>query len=146
MKMNKKIKITAFSLLGVAFLFFATLVIHIGIMVKNQKPLENATIQMARVDFSNSLDLQQAQVIEENIKNQKGVKDVFYNEKNHLLIYTFDNRINNSENIYNTSIKSAEFSSAPYFVSAEDAAKGCPVINSDSFYGQLTKVVSKIIN
>lgn len=142
----KKIKIAIYSILGIAVLFAATLLVHIVIMVKNKVPLANATIQMARANFLEPIDSSNAIRIQNDIKQQPGVKSTYFNSDTHILIYTFDNKANDAQDIYNKAIKNAGFSSERHIVSAQDAAKGCPVIDDNSFYGKLTKVVTTIVN
>jgi copper chaperone CopZ len=146
MKMNKKIKIVAFSLLGLGFLFFATLIVHIAIMVKGRPAPAYATIQMARADFKEPVDSLSAVKIQNNIKNLKGVQSTYFNVKDYIVVYTYDNKVNTAQNIYDLAIRDAGFRSSRYLVSEKDLAKGCPAMNSNSFYGKLTDVVSKIVN
>jgi len=146
MTINKKIKIAIGGIFCITFLFSAVLLIHIAIMVRNRPPLANATIQMARADFKTPLDSASAFNIQENVKSLKGVKSTYFNFKNHILIYTFDNRLNNAQNIYDHAIKISGFQSERHIVSAIEATQGCPVMNNNSFYGKLTAIVSKAIN
>lgn len=142
----KKVKIAIFSLLGVAVLFFAVLLVHIVIMVKNRPPVENATIQMARADFNEPIDATAATKIQNEIKEQPGVKSTYFNSKTNILVYTFDNRDNDAQDIYNKTIKNSGFASVRKIYSAEESKTGCPVMDNNSFYGKLTKVVTSIVN
>lgn len=146
MKLGKKWKIAIFSILGVAFLLFATLIIHIAVMVHHRGPLTFATIQMARSDFQAPVDSAQAQQIQKNILALNGVKSTYFNLKDGIVIYTFDNRINTAQQIYDKAIKTSGIPAERYTVSEMDLAKGCPVMNNNSFYGKLTAVVSKFVN
>ena len=142
----KKLKIAIYSILGIAVIFVATLLIHIVIMVKNKVPLANATIQMARADFNEPVDSMSAIKIQNDIKKQAGIKSTYFNLNSNILVYTFDNRDNDADQIYNAAIKNSGYSSQRHIVSAEDAANGCPVIDNKSFYGKLTNVVTSIVN
>ncbi|WP_107040308.1 hypothetical protein [Brumimicrobium mesophilum] len=146
MKTRKKIKMVATILLGGAFLFFATLVIHIGIMVYGKEALPLATTQIGRLDFDEQINEGQANAIENQFKNIEGVKSTYFNVGSDILIYTFDNRKNSTENIYKEFNQGSNYLSSRYTVSEEDLSKGCPAIESDSFYGKLTSMVSKIVN
>jgi len=146
MSTGKKVKIIITGICGLAFLFSAALLIHIAIMVKGRQPIANATIQMARVDFQVPLDSLEALKIQEDLKSVKGVRSTYFNFKNHILIYTFDNRLNNAQGIYDETIKNSGFPSDRHIVSAKEATQGCPVINNNSFYGKLTAMVSKVVN
>ncbi len=146
MKLNKKIKVVAFSLLGLAFLFFATLIVHIAVMVKVRPTPAYATIQMARADFREPVDSLSAIRIQNDIKSLKGVQTTYFNAKDYILVYSFDNKVNTARNIYDAAIRNSGFRSARYIVNKTDLAKGCPVMNSNSFYGKLTGVVAGIVN
>ena len=52
MTTGKKIKIAALSVLGFFILMFVILVYHIA----TARPIENATIQVSRIDFDKSFD------------------------------------------------------------------------------------------
>lgn len=144
--LKKKIKIGIISLLGIGFLLFAVLIVHIAIMVDNNEPLPMATIQMARADFQEPIDSLDAQYIKQKITLLQGVKSTYFNLKDEILIYTFDNRVNSAQNIYDKAIKTAGFSVERYTVSEEDLARGCPAMSDNSFYGNLTALVSNVIN
>lgn len=146
MKISKKVKFGIFGILGLVFLFFLVLIVHIGIMVHERGPIAMATVQMARADFQKPVDSMQAQQIQTQIKAQKGVKSTYFNIKDGIVIYTFDNRENTAGSIYKKAIKTFSIPSARYTVSKEDLANGCPVMNNNSFYGKLTAVVSKVVN
>jgi hypothetical protein len=146
MKINKKIRIIILSVLGITFLFFAVLLVHITMMVKEMRDLPYATIQMARADFKQPVDSIHALQIENKVLKQEGVKSAYFNPKDYTLVYTFDNRVNNAKKIYDNAVKNDGFKSARYIVSASDLSKGCPVMNDNNFYGKLTAFVGKFIN
>src|ERR1700761_401362 len=120
MKINKKVKIVVASVLGLAFLLFATLVVHIVVMVKGKPPLAMATIQMSRADFQQPVDSVSALKIQKDIKSLPGVKDTYFNLKDHIVVYTFDNKLNSAQGIYDAAIKNSGFRSARYLVSQND--------------------------
>lgn len=146
MTLKKKVKVLLGSILGTTFLLFAVLVAHIVVMVKNRKPLENPTIQMARVDFRQPVHLSDLTKMEHRIKDMNGVKDTYFNQGSNILIYTFDAKLNSAERIYNGAIKNAGFGAEWYVVAKGDEAKGCPAMDNHSFYGKLTSVVENSIN
>lgn len=146
MKIRKKIKIGLISVLSAVALLFIVLIVHIGIMVHERGALPMATIQMARVDFQNPITPLQAKNIEADFKHYKGVKSTHFNVKNGILIYTFDNRKNSTKAIYSNFEKENSLPCSRYVVSDEDLSHGCPAMNSNSFYGKLTNVISKIVN
>ncbi|MGH2643860.1 MAG: hypothetical protein ACRDE2_07930, partial [Chitinophagaceae bacterium] len=120
MKINKKIKIALLSALGIAVLLIITLLVHVTIMVKEMRDLPDATIQMARADFIQPVDSMSALQIEDKVMDQPGVKSTYFNSKDYTLVYTFDNRVDNAQNIYNHAIKNDGFNSSRFIVSASD--------------------------
>lgn len=146
MSSGKKVKIIIGGIVGIALLFFMVLIIHIGVMVNNREPIANATIQMARADFNVSLDSASVLLIQDNIKELEGVRSTYFNYDSDILIYTFDNRVNRAQNIYDKAIRDSGFPSERITVSAEEAMQGCPAMSNNSFYGKLTRLVAQVIN
>ena len=146
MKTRQKIKWLLLGTFGLAALLFLTLVIHIAVMVYHKGPLPFEYIQMARADFIQPLDSNQVKQVSNNLKSQKGVKTIYYNPTESNIVYTFDNRKNTAQNIYNHAINQSQTAAKRYTVTSEDLKKGCPVMNSHSFYGKLTTVISKVVN
>lgn len=143
-KTKKRIKISLLSAFGIVFLLFALLIVHVVIMVK-KGGTHNAGIQLARVDFKQNLDSAQALAVQEKFRSEKGVKSTYYNYKDNILIYAFDDRQNNSQAIYNAAVKSSTLHSTRYIVAAADMNKGCPAMNANSFYGKLSSFVYNIV-
>lgn len=146
MSIKKKVKIALFGVLGLFFLLFATLIIHIAVMVKGRSPLSEPTVQMARVDFKQQAAPAKIAAVEARIRSLKGVKATYFNQQSNILIYTFDNRRNNAENIYLEAVKPSGMIAAHYVPSSKDLAFGCPAMNGNSFYGKLTDIVSSVVN
>jgi len=129
-----------------AVLFVLLLLTHIVIMVKSMPILVYPTLQLARVDFKEPLDSLSIRRIRNQVASQKGVESTYYNPKDDILIYTFDNRLNNAHSIYDKAIIPSGYASERYVVTAKDLQQGCPVLNNNSFYGKLTALVAKIVN
>lgn len=146
MKINKKVKIAVGSMLGIAFLFFATLIIHIAYMVHKQAQEPFAHEQMSRADFLQAVDSSSALNIENKVKSLKGVKSTYFNLKDNIFIYTFDNRENNSQAIYDNAIKNSGFASSRHIVTAKEMNTGCPAMNPNSFYGKISTLVARVVN
>ncbi|MGK4566356.1 hypothetical protein [Flavobacterium sp. 3HN19-14] len=71
MKINKKVKIAISSILGVFLLLFVVLVVHIVLA----KPVEidNATLQISRIDFKEPIDAAKEKEIHRDMKSIPGV-------------------------------------------------------------------------
>lgn len=127
-------------------LFTLVLLVHIVIMVKKMPVLAFPTVQMARVDFKKPLDSISIRTLQNSVASEKGVGYTYYNHRDNILIYTFDNRLNTSDHIYKEAISPIGYESVKYIVAAKDMDKGCPVMNNSSFYGKLTDLVAGIVN
>ncbi|QES88313.1 hypothetical protein [Rhizosphaericola mali] len=143
--MKKKLKIFALSLIGIAVLLFAVLIIHIIVMVKKEGQIPNATMQLARVDFGQPIDSSSLINIQNKVKNMKGVKNTYYNAKANILVYGYDNRLNNAKNIFNLAIKNNGVIAQPHVVSSKQANTGCPAMGGNSFYSKITKIIYKLV-
>ena len=146
MTIGKKIRWILLGAFGLVCLLFFTLVVHIAVMVYHKGSLPFEHIQMARVDFNAPLDSARIDALQADLLAQNGVKSSFFNTGDHNVVYTFDNRLNSSQNIYRNIFQQASIGAKPYIVSTGDLARGCPVMDNNSFYGKLTAVISKAIN
>lgn len=140
MKINKKVKIALLSLLGIGLLFFAILVYHIA----NARPIENATIQISRIDFDKPFDSIETVEIKEKLHAIKGVKsDIIV--KNNVVVYFHDNTIANSEKVYNELMSKGNYKAERFVLPANLANKQvCPVIKKDGLSYKFTKLVQSI--
>ena len=146
MKRNKILKRILLIIGGTAAAFVLVLLVHIVVMVKEMPNYANRTTQLGRADFKEPVNSATAQLIEQKIKKLPGVSSTYFNQKDDILVYAFDNKVNTSENIYNAGIKNSGIRSVRYTVSEEDLKYGCPAMNGNSFYGKLTQFVSSIVN
>lgn len=140
MKINKKVKIALLSLLGIGLLFFAILVYHIA----NARSIENATIQISRIDFDKPFDSIGTVEIREKLHAIKGVKsDIIV--KNNVVVYFHDNTIANSEKVYNELMSKGNYKAERFVLPANLVNKQvCPVIKKDGLSYKFTKLVQSI--
>lgn len=145
MRINKKIKIVAASLLGVIALLFVVLVIHIA----TAKPVvyDNATLQISRIDFEEAIDSAKAKEIHRNLKSIPGVKNDRINLEKGVVVYFHDNRVINSEEVFNQLIAKGNYKAKRYIISNELAQKtACPVMDEDSFSFKFSRGIQRIFN
>ncbi|WP_298395513.1 hypothetical protein [Flavobacterium sp.] len=140
MKINKKVKIVLFSILGIGLLFFAILVYHIA----NARPIENATIQISRIDFDKPFDSLGTVDIKEKLHSIKGVKsDIIV--KNNVVVYFHDNTIADSKKVYNELMSKGDYKAERFVLPASMAnQQACPVIKKDGLSYKFTKLVQSI--
>lgn len=145
MRINKKLKITLLSFLGVFLLLFVVLVVHIA----TAKPLviDNATLQISRIDFKEPIDSLKAKEIHRNMKSIAGVKNPkFYPEKN-VLVYYHDMKIANSEQVFNQLMAKGNYKAERLIIPVNLASKKvCPVLNDDSFSAKFSRGIQRIFN
>lgn len=145
MRINKKLKIALLSFLGVFLLLFVVLVVHIA----TAKPLviDNATLQISRIDFKEPIDSLKAKEIHRNMKSIAGVKNPkFYPEKN-VLVYYHDMKIANSEQVFNQLMAKGDYKAERLIIPVDIASKKvCPVMNDDSFSAKFSRGIQRIFN
>jgi len=145
MRIPKKIKIAAVSLLGIVGLLFVVLVVHIA----TAKPVvyDNATLQISRIDFEEALDSAKAKEIHRNLKSIPGVKNDRINLEKGVVVYFHDNKVINSEEVFNQLIAKGNYKAKRYVISNEMAQKkACPVMNEDSFSYKFSRGVQRLFN
>ena len=95
MRINKTVKRIAWSILGISLLLFVILVYHIA----NARPIENATIQVSRIDFDKPFDSLSSIAVKEKLHSIKGVKSEIIVKRN-VVVYFHDNTVADSKKIY----------------------------------------------
>jgi len=142
MTTRKKIKIALLSVLGFFLLMFVILVYHIA----NARPLENATIQVSRIDFDKPFDSLSAADITQKLHTIEGVKSEIIVKRN-VVVYFHDNTIADSKKVYNELMKTGNYK-AERFVLPPGLANNqvCPVIKKDGISYKFSKFVQKIFN
>ncbi|SEP73000.1 hypothetical protein [Flavobacterium urocaniciphilum] len=140
MRINKKIKIFLLSILGIFVLLFAILVYHIA----NARPIENATIQISRIDFDKPFDSLSTILIKEQLHSIKGVKsDIIV--KNNVVVYFHDNQIVNSKKVYTELMNKGDYNAKRFILPASLANNQvCPVMKKDGFKYKFSKFIQSI--
>jgi hypothetical protein len=142
MKTGKKIRIAIVSFIGTSLLLFIILVAHIA----SARQVENATIQVSRIDFDKPFDSIGAIEIKSNIQSIPGVKsDVIV--KGNVLVYFHDNKITNSKKVFDALMTKGNYNAKRFEVPVSLASKSvCPVMNEDGVSYKFTKAVQQIFN
>ena len=142
MKINKTVKKIAWSVLGIVVLLFGILVYHIA----NARPVENATIQISRIDFDQPFDSLSTVAIKQKLQSIKGVKsDIIV--KNNVVVYFHDNTIADSKKVYDELMSKGNFKAERFILPPSLAAKQvCPVMEKDSYKYKFSKFIQGIFN
>jgi len=142
MKINKKVKFAIYSILGFALLLFVVLVYHIA----NAKPVENATIQVSRIDFDKPFDSLSTIEIKDKLHAIAGVKSEIIVKRN-VVVYFHDNKIADSKKVYDELMTKGNFKAERFILPANMLNKQvCPVMKKDGMSYKFTKLVQGIFN
>lgn len=142
MTTGKKIKIGVLSVLGFFLLMFVILVFHIA----TARPVENATIQISRIDFDKPFDSLSTIDITQKLHSIPGVKSEIIVKRN-VVVYFHDNRIADSKKIYNELMAKGNYKAERFIIPANLANKEvCPVMRRDGISYKFTKFIQGIFN
>ncbi len=142
MKINKTVKRIAWSVLGVVVLLFGILVYHIA----NARPVENATIQVSRIDFDKPFDSLSTVAIKEELHSIKGVKSEIIVKRN-VVVYFHDNTVADSKKVYDELMTKGNYKAERFLLPPSLAAQQvCPVMKKDSYKYKFSKFIQGIFN
>jgi hypothetical protein len=142
MKSNKKIKTILLSILGILLLLFVILVYHIA----TAKPVENATIQISRIDFDKPFDSLSAIDIKQKLHTIAGVKSDIIIKRN-VVVYFHDNRVADSKKVYDELMTKGNYDAKRFEIPANLANRQvCPVMRRDGVSYKFTKFIQRIFN
>jgi len=139
MSIKKKIKIVVLSILGITLVLFVVLVYHIA----NARPIENANIQISRIDFDQPFDSLSTIQIKEKLHAIQGVKsDIIV--KNNVVVYFHDNTIVDSKKVFAELMTKGDYKAQRFILPATIANNQvCPVMKKDSYKYKFSKWVQK---
>ncbi|MGV3698210.1 hypothetical protein [Flavobacterium sp.] len=142
MTLGKKIKIAVLSILGFFLLMFAILVYHIA----NARPIENATIQVSRIDFDKPFDSMAAADIRQKLHEIAGVKSEII-VKDNVVVYFHDNRIADSKKVYDELMTTGNYNAQRFILPPSMANKQvCPAMPKDGMKYKFSKFIQGIFN
>ncbi|WP_412476926.1 hypothetical protein [Flavobacterium sp. TBRC 19031] len=142
MRINRTVKKIVLSLLGVVLLLFGILVYHIASM----KPVENANIQISRIDFDKPFDSLSTIEIKKKLHEIKGVKSEIIVKRN-VVVYFHDNNIADSKKVYDELMNKGNYKAERFLLPANLAQKQvCPVMKKDSYKYKFSKFIQGIFN
>ena len=140
--MNKKVKKVVLSLTSILLLLFVILVYHIA----TAKPLENATIQVSRIDFDQPFDSLSTIDIKQKLHTIAGVKDEIIVKRN-VVVYFHDNRIADSKKVYDELMTKGHYKAERFVLPANLAHQPvCPVMKKEGLSYAFTKLVQRVFN
>jgi hypothetical protein len=142
MKINKTVKRVAWSVLGTGILLFVILVYHIT----NARPVENATIQVSRIDFDKPFDSLSTVAVKEELHSINGVKSEIIVKRN-VVVYFHDNNIADSKKIYDELMTKGNYKAERFILPPGLAnTQVCPVMKKGGFKYKFSKFIQGIFN
>jgi hypothetical protein len=106
----------------------------------NTQKIDNATVQLSKIDFQGTPDDSEISKITQELKKSKGIKTVSYFKEYSSLITSFDNTVTNSKSIL-ALVQSNSMVPAKLFVISEDQKKsGCPMHNPKLMFGWMKNI------
>jgi hypothetical protein len=146
MKKYQKLKIALLSVAGIFMVLVLVLVVHIA----TAKPVEidNATIQISRIDFKAPLDPTQKSLIRKNLLSIDGVKTEHFNLEKGVLVYFHDNTVVDAQTVFEKLSAAVPYEATPFVVPEELASKKvCPAVsNTNSFGYKFSRGIQRIFN
>lgn len=145
MTTRKILKITGLSIAGTFVLLLIVLVVHIA--TAKPKVYDNAHLQISRIDFNRPLDSAAAKKIHRNLRSIAGVRNGHFNLQKGVLVYFHDNRITDSEKVFNALMSKGNYKATRFVVPKELASKQvCPVMDQNSFGYKFSRGIQRIFN
>lgn len=142
MRIHKTLKKVLLSILGIVLLLFGILVYHIA----NAKPVENATIQISRIDFDQPFDSLSAVAVKKNLLSIPGVKSDIIVKRN-VVVYFHDNTVADSKKVYDELMTKGHYKAERFLLPPSLATKQvCPVMEKDSYKYKFSKFIQGIFN
>jgi len=141
-KIFKKIGLT---LLGIFLILTVILVVHIA--TAEPVVIDNATMQVSRIDFTEPLTEDEVKEVKRGIKSIPGVKTEKINAEKGVLVFFHDNRVANAQQIHEQFKNLVSVESKLYVVSKDLASKKvCPVGDVNSFSFKFSRGIQRIFN
>ena len=140
--MKKVIKKIAVSLLIIGVLLLAITVYHIA----SKKPIDNATVQISRIDFDKPFDSIASIEIQKKLHEIPGVKTDIIVVRN-VVVYYHEKKIANSKQVFDQLMAKGNYKAQRYLLPEQFANKSvCPVMDENSFNYKFSQFIQRIFN
>lgn len=144
MKTNKIIKKALWTVLIITGLFFAILIFHI--ITAKPAVYESANLQVSRIDFKTNIDSVQAKQICADLRSIKGLTSDSIIVKRNVVVYFHNNKITNSEKVYNQLMAKRDYDAKRYILPENLANKEVCPVDQNSFSYKLSQKVNRFFN
>ncbi|ABQ06767.1 hypothetical protein [Flavobacterium johnsoniae] len=144
MKTNKIIKKGLFILSGIIGVFIAILLFHI---ITAKPPVyDTPNLQVSRIDFKSDIDSMQARKICADLRNIKGLTSDSIIVKRNVVVYFHNNKITNSEKVFNELMAKGHYDAQRYILPANLADKEVCPMNQNSLSYRLSQKINRFFN
>jgi len=144
MKTYKIIKKGLVLLGGIALLFIAILLFHI--ITAKPAVYETPNLQVSRIDFKSNIDSAQAKQICADLRSIKGLTSDSIIVKRNVVVYFHNNKITNSEKVFNELMSKRPYEAHRFLVPANLANKEVCPMDQNSFSYKLSKTINQFFN
>ena len=142
--MNKTIKKVLIVTAGIGLLLFVILLFHI--VTAKPAVYGNANLQVSRIDFKSNIDSLQAKQICADLRTIKGLTSDSIIVKRNVVVYFHNNKITNSEKVFNELMSKRPYEAKRYILPASMASKEVCPIDQNSFSYKLSKSINQFFN
>lgn len=144
MKTNKIIKKGLLILSGIFVLFAAILLFHI---ITAKPPVyDTPNLQVSRIDFKSDIDSLQARKICADLRSIKGLTSDSIIVKRNVVVYFHNNKITNSEKVFNELMAKGRYDARRYILPANLADKEVCPMNQNSLSYKLSQKINRFFN
>ncbi|MEO7977021.1 hypothetical protein [Flavobacterium sp.] len=144
MKINKTIKKGLWALLIVTGLFITIFIFHI--ITAKPAVYESPNLQVSRIDFKENIDSLQARQICSDLRSIKGLTSDSIIVKRNVVVYFHNNKITNSEKVYNQLMAKRQYDAQRYILPDNLANKEVCPVNQNSMSYKLSQKVNRFFN
>ena len=144
MKTNKTIRKILWTGLIIGLLFIAILLFHI--ITAKPAVYESPNLQVSRIDFKANIDSLQAKQICSDLRSIKGLTSDSIIIKRNVVVYFHNNKITNSEKVYDELMSKRRYDAKRYILPANLANKEVCPIDQNSFSYKLSKKINQFFN
>lgn len=123
---NKWLKRILVAIGSVVFLLVITLVVHLYVVKASKAPDANTRI-MARMDFGQDINAEDADKITTWLYQQKGIDHVLCNAATDIAVFSFYPVQTSADKVINDFKQNFDYKAERFLPSQDDLKKGCPV-------------------
>jgi hypothetical protein len=102
-------------------------------------------LQMSRIDFETAVDRSTAEQIKSAIWHMEGVKHVFFNYEDGIVVYAHYPKVLSAQTVFDQITQAYALPASRFIVDAEMAASSCPVTGKSAPIGKLVAGIQSML-